>query len=93
MGSMAWRHEASGIMSVDIDAYRLIIQRLGGGSGETRFLVYSLATADRTATLLFSKHEQSVAAAMDSAEHFAAKRAEIRQASAIPDQSRLPALS
>ena len=70
MGSLAWRYELNSIMSVDTVTHRLVVQKLDGASDETRFLAYSLPTKDNPSKLIFSRHEQSVAAAMEAAERF-----------------------
>ena len=83
MGSLAWRYDSNGIMSVETNTHRLIVQRLDGAPGETRFLAYNLPNKDNAATLILSRPEQSVAAAMDAAERFIVNGTQTTQIAAV----------
>lgn len=76
MGSLAWRRETNGILSIQVDAFRLTVQVVEEASGTARFLLFRQETKGDPGKLISSRTELSLHAAINSAERLAVKLVE-----------------
>ncbi len=72
-----WRTEPSGVLSSDVDGFRLVVQAPEQASGLVRFLVLRQAMNGDVDTLVGSGSETGVQAAMTAAEQMANRYREL----------------